>query len=251
MVNKPSTSGEANRHPLLAEALQAHGGLDRWDTFSRLSATIVTGGALWGMKGLIQDPDPRRITVDLLSEWSSLDRFGDPSWHTVFTPGKIEIVDRLGNIIAKRSDPRAAFAGHTMTSPWDPLHRAYFNGYALWTYLTAPFVLGRPGFEVVDIAPLDHAHEVWRGLRATFPETLATHSRQQDFYFGPDGRLRRHDYHVDVAGGFAATHLVSDYVEVAGLQMPTRRRAYQRNEDLTPRLDPLMVSIDVSDFAIC
>jgi hypothetical protein len=26
---------------------------------------------------------------------------------------------------------------------WDELHRAYFNGEALWTYLTAPFLLAR------------------------------------------------------------------------------------------------------------
>ena len=49
--------------------------------------------------------------------------------------------------------------------------------------------------------------EIWRGLRATFPDSIATHSREQDFYFGPDGLLRRRDYHVDVAGGFAAAQL--------------------------------------------
>ena len=29
---------------------------------------------------------------------------------------------------------------------------------------------------------------------------------EQDFYFGEDFLLRRQDYHVDVAGGFAAAH---------------------------------------------
>lgn len=32
-------------------------------------------------------------------------------------------------------------AGHQMNTPWDPLHRAYFNGEAMWTYLTTPFLL--------------------------------------------------------------------------------------------------------------
>jgi hypothetical protein len=34
------------------------------------------------------------------------------------------------------------------------------------------------------------------GLRATFPPEMASHSTVQDFYFGEDHLLRRHDYHV-------------------------------------------------------
>ena len=243
-------SENAVMHSLLAEAFEAHGGLERWRGFSALSATIVTGGEFWAMKGLVQDSDPRRATVELRREWGSLAPFGNPDWHTDFTPDRIAILDRAGNILAERRAPRAAFAGHDLTTPWDPLHRAYFNGYALWTYLNTPFVLAEPGFAISDIPALTEGGEVWRGLRATFPARIATHSREQDFYFGPDGLLRRHDYHVDVAGGFAAVHLVSDFVNVRGLRLPTRRRAYQRNEDFSPRLDRVMVSIDLSDFSI-
>jgi hypothetical protein len=74
----------------------------------------------------------------------------------------------------------------------------------LRTYLTTPFLLAEPGFTVAEIAPVQEGEETWRCLRATFPDSIATHSREQDFYFGPDGLLWRHDYHVDVAGGFAA-----------------------------------------------
>ena len=35
-----------------------------------------------------------------------------------------------------------------MNTPWDPLHRAYFNGEALWTYLTTPFLLAMDGVRV-------------------------------------------------------------------------------------------------------
>ena len=48
---------------LLAEIIEAHGGLDRWNGFSKVEATIVTDGALWGMKNLTQDQEPRRMTV--------------------------------------------------------------------------------------------------------------------------------------------------------------------------------------------
>jgi len=59
--------------------------------------------------------------------------------------------------------------------------------------------------------------------------------------------LRRHDYNVDVAGGFAGAQLVYDYIEADGIRLPSRRRAYTRGTDSRPRLDPLMVSIDISD----
>lgn len=36
---------------LLAEVLEAHGGVARWNAFSRVEATIVTGGKLWDLKG--------------------------------------------------------------------------------------------------------------------------------------------------------------------------------------------------------
>lgn len=236
-------------HPLLSEALDAHGGLANWRRHAFLSATIVTGGALWGIKGVGQDAHPRRTAADLRREWGSLGRYGNPDWTSYFTPDRVAIEDKDGAVIAERANPRAAFAGHEPTTPWDPLHRAYFSGYALWTYLNVPFLLAEPDVGIDDLPAIDDGGETWRGLRAAFPDRIATHSPVQDFYFGPDGLLRRLDYHVDVAGGFAAAHLVSDYVDVEGIKLPTRRRAYQRNDDLSIRFDPLMVSIDLSDFA--
>lgn len=235
---------------LLDEAIDAHGGLARWREFDSLSATLVTSGEFWSMKGLIQDVDPRRMTIDLHRQWACVAPFGDPSWHSEFTPARVAVVARDGTVIAERSEPRSAFTGHAQATPWDPLHRAYFNGYALWTYLSAPFVLAEPDFGIDEIPPVQVAAESWRGLRATFPGRIASHSRQQDFYFGPDGLLRRHDYHVDVAGGFAVAQLVSEHVEVQGLRFATRRRAYRRDVTLRPRPQPLMMAIDLGEFAL-
>jgi hypothetical protein len=41
--------------------------------------------------------------------------------------------------------------------------------------------------------------------------------------------------------------LVYDYIEVDGIRLPSGRCAYTRGTDSQPRLDPLMVSIDISD----
>jgi hypothetical protein len=67
-------------------------------------------------------------------------------------------------------------------------------------------------------------------------------------HFGSDFLLRRHDYHVDVAGSFPTTQYVDQIIEVQGLKAPARRRAYVRGPDLKPVRDLLMVAIDLSDF---
>jgi hypothetical protein len=233
---------------LLAKVIGAHGGLDRWNKFSSATATIVTGGGLWAMKGLVQDPNPREMTVTLHEETASLIPFGQPNWRTAFKPDRIAIETTSGETVRELDDPRASFADHVMNTPWDPLQRAYFNGYALWAYLTMPFFLAMPGVEVIEIEPLQEGGERWRGLRARFPDYIAGHSKEQDFYFGDDFLLRRNDYHVDVAGGFPVAHYVHDIVEVQGLRFPTKRRAYLRGPNLQPIRDLLLVAIDLNNY---
>ena len=72
----------------------------------------------------------------------------------------------------------------------------------------------------------------------------------QEFYFGSDFLLRRHDYRVDVAGGFAAIQYVYDMVESDGFKLPSKRRAYRCDADGELIADELMVSIDVSDIQL-
>ncbi|WP_283180323.1 hypothetical protein [Pseudomonas svalbardensis] len=138
----------AQNHPLLDQVLIAHGGLERWNHFSKVRATLVTGGSLWGMKGLTQDSAPRQMTVWLHHQRASVMPFGGPD------------------------------------------------------------------------------------QRTAFPENIATHCAVQDFYFGEDFLLRRHDYDVDVSGGLPAAQYVHDSVEADG----------------QPDKDVLRVAIDLSDI---
>lgn len=80
-----------------------------------------------------------------------------------------------------------------------------------------------------------------------FPSSIETHCQVQDFFFGDDLMLRRHDYNVNVAGGFGAAQLTSEYVTASGFRLPTKRRAHTRSADRHPIAEMLMVSIDISD----
>jgi len=234
---------------LLSAVLAAHGGLDRWNQLTRVEATIVTGGELWAIKGQPQDPLPRRMSAALHHEWASVRPFGADDQKTDFTSGRVAIEKLDGAVVSERTDPRASFDGHEFSSPWDPLQRAYFNGYAMWTYLTTPFLLTVEGVSVHEIAPVTEDGQTWRGLQAQFPPQIATHSSAQEFYFGDDNLLRRHDYRVEVAGGFSAVQYVHDIVEADGIKLPSKRRAYRADQDGKALIDQLMVSIDLSDIS--
>ena len=232
---------------LLAEVIDAHGGMDRWNAYEAVEASIVSGGGFFALKGLIQDPDPRRMTVWLHEQRSSVLPYGAPDQRTVFTPDRIAIEKVDGTVVAQRFAPTDSFAGHQMQTPWDQLHRAYFNGEALWTYLTTPFLLAGDGVYVEETEPWDQDGETWHVLRARFPGSIETHSRVQDFFFDDSRMLRRHDYQVNIAGGFPAAQLASEHVRADGISLPTKRRAYTRGPDRRPILDMLMVTIDFSD----
>jgi hypothetical protein len=232
---------------LLARIIGAHGGIDLWNRYQKVEATIVAGGGFFRLKGFPQDSTSRRMTVWLQEQRASVLPFGAADQRTMFTPERIAIEKLDGTTIAERPIPKDSFSGHQMHTPWDALHRAYFDGEALWTYLTTPFLLTMNGVRVEETEPWREGTETWRVLRAYFPGSIETHCGIQDFFFGEDLMLRRHDYSVNVAGGFAAAQLTSDYVVANGIHLPTKRRAYTRGNDRQPIQEMLMVSIDLSE----
>jgi hypothetical protein len=178
-----------------------------------------------------------------------VDRFGGPNRRLRFLPNRLTLETFDGGIIEARDNPRDAFKDHHADSLWDALHLGYFSSYALWTYLTLPFLYTNPGFVVEEIAPWREAGEEWRRLKATFPESIASHSRDQVTYFGPDGLMRRHDYTVDVLGGATGANYSADYHEFQGIKVPTTRRVYAYDALGQKVPEPLLVSIDIEGLS--
>jgi hypothetical protein len=84
-------------------------------------------------------------------------------------------------------------------------------------------------------------------LRVYFPGLIETHCQIQDFFFDEKFELRRHDYSVNIAGGFPAAQLMLEYTDANGMRLPSKRRAYTRGPDRRPILEMLMVSIDITE----
>jgi hypothetical protein len=233
---------------LLQEVFDAHGGIDRWRAFSGVASTIVTSGMLWKIKGVDLDNTPRRATSEFRRQWTKIAPFGAPDWTMTWMPERVEIIDGGGEVIAERADGRNAF-DRSYHAPWDPLNLAYFNGYAMWTYHATPLVFAESGYEVRETEPVRHEGELLRGLSVEFPADIHSHARNQRFYFGTDGLLKRHDYEVEVWANMPATHFLSDYVDVDGLKFPSRRRVYVREPDGRPNLLVNLVNIDLADYS--
>jgi hypothetical protein len=59
-------------------------------------------------------------------------------------PYRVAIETTGGVVLDERHDRHSSFAGHVQDTPWDNLHAVYFGSYALWTYLTIPFLFTYP-----------------------------------------------------------------------------------------------------------
>jgi hypothetical protein len=235
---------------LLELAVEAHGGLTRWNEVSAIKIDVSITGAIWYVKGqpdvlkdiaMVVDTKEERVTTSFTGQ----DR------QTVFEPGKVVIGALDGSVEEIREDPEESFEGQTTESPWDAVQVAYFSGEALWTYLNTPFLFTQDRFKSEELDSIEVGDETWRRLKVVFPGEIKSHTREQIFCYGPDGLLRRHDYTVDILGGATGLNYASEYRDVDGLMFPMKRRvyAYQGDYELVP--EPLLVGVDIGWITKC
>jgi hypothetical protein len=234
---------------LLQTAVAAHGGLKRWHEIKSIQVAASITGAIWFVKSQGDYLKNIVMTVDTKRERMVTD-FPGQDKRFVFQPSKLVMEHIDGTAILVRDDPERAFAGQQRETPWDDLHVAYFQGEALWTYLTTPFLYTYDGFITEEISAISVNGETWRRLKVTFPDSVSSHSHEQISCFGPDGLLRRHDYTVDILGGATGLNYASEYRTVEGIVIPTKRRIYAYEGDYVRVAEPLLVSIDMGEITI-
>jgi hypothetical protein len=232
---------------LLKLALEAHGGLERWRQLKEVRANVSITGALWYLKG---QPDVLKTVhvVAQLHRQHLVTHLIGKNRQTVFTTDEVAIETESGVVEETRANPTTSFQGQSLDTPWDILHVAYFASYALWSYLTIPFLYTYPGFVSEEIAPWEEDDEQWRVLKVTFPDSIAGHTRNQISYFGPDGLLRRHEYTVDVLGNAPGLNYASDYRATNGVVVPHKRRVFAYDSEKRKVAEPLLVAIDIHEI---
>lgn len=236
---------------LLDIAVEAHGGMDRWDRSRSLTVDAQITGSLFDLKG---QPDIfKQVEVEIScgsphtiyrSLGASEERCG------TFEPGRVAIF-RGEELQEELTNPRAAIHALSPAEPWQELHVLYFGGYAIWHYLAAPFVFTRPGFQVEEIAPWKEGEENWRRLEVTFPKSVPSHCPKQTYFFDQSNLLRRMDYHVEILNvEIPVAHYCYDHRSIGGIVIPHRRRAVSRRSDGTADFGALYVEIELQNASI-
>jgi len=234
---------------LLDLALKAHGGLERWNRVKTIKVDASITGAIWFVKGKGDVLKNVVLTAETRSERVTVD-FPGQDKRAVLERNRIVIEKCDGTLIETRDDPEKSFEGQQRETPWDDIQVAYFVGEALWTYLNTPFLYTHDGFVNEEISSIEVDGETWRRLKVTFPDNVKSHSKEQISCFGPDGLLRRHDYTVDILGGATGLNYASDYRDVDGIIIPTKRRVYAYEGDYQLVKEPLLVAIDMSEITL-
>jgi hypothetical protein len=234
---------------LLNLALVAHGGLDRWKKVKAIKVAASITGAIWYVKGKGEFLKNVVLTAETRNERLTVD-FPGQDKRAIFEPDRVVIETEDGTPIEARDNPEKSFAGQQRETPWDDIHVTYFVGEALWTYLNTPFLYADEGFVIEEIASIRVENETWRRLKVTFPEKVKSHTREQISCFGPDGLLRRHDYTVDILGGATGLNYASEYRDVDGIIVPTKRRVYAYEGDYQLVKEPLLVAIDMGEITL-
>jgi hypothetical protein len=233
---------------LLEDALDASGGMDRWHQIERFTVHLSMDGALLARKG------KAGLLKNLVAEGCTrtqslrLTGFTAPDKCCVYRPDQVTIEGLDGDVLQARSNPGAAFLGHTDHTPWDDLHLAYFCGFSIWNYLTTPFLLAHPDIKLEELPSREEGGEAWRRLRAVFPALIATHSPEQIFYFDHEGLQRRLDYCTDGDRGDAhIAHYSTAHQEFSGIVVPTLHRSLKFGPDGTVIHRPASVDIEIFD----
>lgn len=230
-------------------AIEAHGGLARWRRDPEVAVRLSAGGVAFASK--LQGHAVRDVLARVATNAQEVVFEPYPSQGSrgiLDADGSVRIADRRDAVVRERREPRRAFADLRHKLWWDRLDILYFGTYALWTYLSAPFVFAGEGYELRELEPWSESGETWRRLAVTFPSDVQTHSREQVFYIDRDGLIRRHDYTAEPFGQWArAAHYCFDHRPFDGLIVPTRRLVYPRRADNRPRSHPRLVWIELSE----
>jgi hypothetical protein len=218
---------------LLGEAVAAHGGAERFDTIEEVHVSLRCGGVAL----------PSRGQPGALSRLEARVRTREP--HVRFLdwprPGETGTFHGWRAWIEGQGARARIRSGRHRRLRWDSLDVLHFAGYALWNYVTAPFLFARPGFETRELPG--------RRLEVLFPREVPTHSRRQVLHLDAEGRIARLDYTAEVFGRWArGAHLCLRYETHSGLVVPVRRRVVPRGPGERPLPGPTVVSIAFDRF---
>lgn len=229
---------------LLDEAIEACGGMARWNGLERFTLQLSIDGALLSRVGqagrfkeMVAEGSTRNQSVRFTG-------FNNSGKRGMYQPDCVTIESPEGIVLRSWRNPHQAFQNQVTNTPRDELYLIFFCGFSVWNYLTTPFLLARPDVEVEELAPCHEHGQLWRRLRAVFPSVLVTHSAEQIFYFNDEGLQRRTDH--DLLGSKVA-HYSWAHQSFGGIVVPTLRRSLALEPNGTVITKPALLDVEIFD----
>jgi hypothetical protein len=239
----PDWQGVASGRGLAEKMIKAHGGMAAWEQAESVSLDMHGGGLLLVSKRQPRTMKDVTVTVATTGQRTTITPYPKPGQRGVFEHGSVRIESDAGEVLERRDDPRPLFRRFRRQLRWDDLDLLYFSGYALWNYVSVPFVLLRDGYKL-------EAKDA-KTLTVTFPEGVDTHCRTQRFQLDEKGLLRRHLYTAEPVGRWArSVHVASEHRGFGGLVFPTKRRVYPRGLGGIRVPFPVLVRIDIDNVLL-
>jgi hypothetical protein len=229
---------------LLNDAIDASGGMSRWNSLTRFTLHLSVGGSLFSSTG------HAREFKDVIAEGSTrvqAVRFtgitgGGQS--ASFHPDAITIESLDGQVLQTWPNPNLAFENASPHVLAEELHLIFFCGVTIWNYLMTPFLLAHPDVVVEELPPWCENAETWRRLRAQFPAGLVTPAREQTFHFDEQALQRRTDHELL---GMKVAHHSWAHERFDGIVVPTLRRSQTLQPDGTVIAKPVLIDVEIFD----
>jgi hypothetical protein len=226
-MENPAKSEAVNT--LLEQALEAHGGMERWEKVNKVTLSMTVGGLVFFIKGRRRYVGkPFSADIYTREQKTVIMPFGNqPGISGIFMPDRVWLENEKGDVVKELKNPACYRAFVKSLFPWDHFGQLYFGGYAINHYFNLPFSLVREGVQLEGISPVTIDGELCQGLRVIYPDNFVSHSRKEKLYFNQKGQIVRHDYKAGVVGPFAyGCHYSMDYFGIDEFIFAGKRRVY-------------------------
>ncbi|SFO95080.1 hypothetical protein SAMN05216330_105115 [Bradyrhizobium sp. Ghvi] len=231
---------------LLDDAIDASGGLARWTRLSRFTLHLSFGGMLFteaGHAGHFKDVIAEGSTRTQSVRFTGIT--GGQGCAS-FQPDSVTIESIDGEILRTWRHPQLRLPEDAIHPLADELHLVFFCGFAIWSYLTTPFLLARPDVQVEELPPWHENGVIWHRLSARFPSDIVTHNSEQIFYFDENALQRRVDH--DLLGTRVADYSWA-HQTFSDIMVPTLRRSQMLQSDGTVIAKPALIDVEIFDAA--
>jgi hypothetical protein len=138
----------ASGQDLLNKAIEAHGGLKRWQRIREMVVHIRCGGAALPFRFRFGAFKSYEACISTTTPNILFRPFAGRQKQGLFLGDAVRIESERGQILDTRENPKGAFNSFRHKFYWDHLDALYFGGYAIWTYFTVPFLFLRKGSSI-------------------------------------------------------------------------------------------------------